>query len=257
MKRILLLFCLCYFNLIQVSAQSCNPSAGACGCGFSLLSISQTSGQNAGSFVFNSCDAYGIHWEMKTSGGTIVASGEAAPTSSTISFTLPSGIATGTYVFTACVTKNNPAGTSTCNGNSSISFPFTAPSGGSGGGTNVSNLGQYVGVNTSNTGQSFTGLGAFNLVVNGKVIANEIRVRTGWADFVFNEDHKLPKITEVEGFIQKNGHLAGMPASNIVEEQGISIGEMNAKLLQKIEELTLYLIDQNKRIEKLKKRHLK
>ncbi len=90
------------------------------------------------------------------------------------------------------------------------------------------------------------------LDVNGSIRAKEVRIEaTGWADFVFLENYKLPSLSEVESHIKENKHLPNIPSESEVKEKGISIGEMQAKLLQKIEELTLYVIEQNKKIEKL------
>ena len=92
------------------------------------------------------------------------------------------------------------------------------------------------------------------LAVNGKIGAKEIIVEntsTTWPDYVFEKDYPLSSLEEVEQFIQTNKHLPEIPAATEVKETGINIGDMNAVLLKKIEELTLYLIDQNKRINLL------
>ncbi len=92
------------------------------------------------------------------------------------------------------------------------------------------------------------------LAVNGTMYAKKIKVtQTGWADFVFEDSYKLPALSFVEKFVRINKHLPDIPSAGEVAEQGIDIGEMNKKLLQKIEELTLHLIDQNKRIDALEK----
>ena len=74
----------------------------------------------------------------------------------------------------------------------------------------------------------------------------------GWSDFVFYKDYKLPSLTEVEDHIKEKGHLKDIPSNKEVKKNGIFLGEMNAKLLQKIEELTLYTIQQEKEINYLK-----
>jgi hypothetical protein len=89
----------------------------------------------------------------------------------------------------------------------------------------------------------------YRLSVNGKVRATEVKVYTGWADFVFAPNYKLRPLSEVESFIKANGHLPEIPAAKEVEANGVDIGETQSKLLQKIEELTLYLIEQNKKLE--------
>ncbi len=91
----------------------------------------------------------------------------------------------------------------------------------------------------------------FELSVNGKVQAKEIKVHTGWSDFVFYDDYKLPTLKEVETHIQEKGHLKDIPSAAVVAKEGIFLGEMNSKLLQKIEELTLYTIAQEKKISTL------
>ena len=74
-----------------------------------------------------------------------------------------------------------------------------------------------------------------------------------WSDFVFDEHYKLPLLYIVEQSIHRNKHLPGIPSHSDVKANGIDLGEMNAKLLQKIEELTLYAIKQQKQIDALKK----
>ncbi|WP_422082350.1 hypothetical protein [Ulvibacterium sp.] len=98
--------------------------------------------------------------------------------------------------------------------------------------------------------------GTYKLAVNGNVRAKEVRVETGWSDFVFEKDYDLPTLEEVEKYIQDKGHLKGIPSAEEVAENGIFLGEMDSKLLRKIEELTLYIIDMNKRMELLEKENL-
>ena len=106
------------------------------------------------------------------------------------------------------------------------------------------------------------GIGTANpqskLAVNGKITAKEVQVTVnGWSDFVLKKDYELKSLEEVEKFIDMNGHLPDIPSEKEVMDNGISLGEMNAKLLQKIEELTLYMIankkEMNSEIDKLKK----
>ena len=89
------------------------------------------------------------------------------------------------------------------------------------------------------------------MAVNGKIRAKEIKVETNWSDFVFENGYDLPTLEEVEKHIIEKGHLKDIPSAKEVEENGILLGEMNAKLLQKIEELMLYTIDQQKMINQL------
>lgn len=88
----------------------------------------------------------------------------------------------------------------------------------------------------------------FSLSVNGKIRAKEVVVEAGWSDFVFEDNYPLKRLEDVEAFIKENKHLPDIPSEQDIQENGVSLGEINSKLLQKIEELTLYIIDQNKRL---------
>ncbi|OHD42706.1 MAG: hypothetical protein A2086_01495 [Spirochaetes bacterium GWD1_27_9] len=103
-----------------------------------------------------------------------------------------------------------------------------------------------VGIGTSNP--------QHKLAVNGTIKVKKIIVDVNdWSDFVFDKNYKLKPLTEVESFIKDNGHLPEIPSEKEVLENGISVSDMNSKLLQKIEELTLYMIKQQKEIDELKK----
>jgi Leucine-rich repeat (LRR) protein len=96
----------------------------------------------------------------------------------------------------------------------------------------------------------------FRLSVNGKIRASDIikvYPQNQWSDFVFEKDYKLRSLNEVEKFIKQNGHLPEIPSAKEVETEGIDLGGMDAKLLQKIEELTLYMIELKKENEAIKK----
>jgi hypothetical protein len=93
---------------------------------------------------------------------------------------------------------------------------------------------------------------AHKLSVAGSIRAQEIVCETGWADFVFEENYKLRDLSEVENYIKENKHLPEIPSAKEIEANGVRMAEMEAKLLQKIEELTLYAIKANKEIESLK-----
>ncbi len=99
-----------------------------------------------------------------------------------------------------------------------------------------------VGIGTTNTN-------GWKLAVNGKIRAKEIKVETSWSDFVFYDDYELPTLQEVENHIKDKGHLKDIPSAVDVEKNGIFLGEMDSKLLQKIEELTLYTIQQEKKLK--------
>ncbi|TKG91590.1 hypothetical protein EYV94_21435 [Puteibacter caeruleilacunae] len=104
-----------------------------------------------------------------------------------------------------------------------------------------------IGIGTGNPG-------THKLAVDGTIGAREIKVEAGaWSDFVFNKDYKLKGLEEVDNFIRQNNHLPDIPSEKEVLENGIQLGEMDAKLLQKIEELTLYMIEMNKEMKSLKR----
>ena len=95
----------------------------------------------------------------------------------------------------------------------------------------------------------------YDLAVDGKIVSQEVKVSLDvWPDFVFHEEYNLTSIKDLERFINQHKHLPSIPAEKEVLENGINLGEINSKLLQKIEELTLYIIHQNKEIELLKER---
>lgn len=88
------------------------------------------------------------------------------------------------------------------------------------------------------------------LDINDLIRAKEVKIQIpDWSDFVFSPDYKLPSLSEVEKHIKEKQHLPDIPSEKEVKENGIDIGEMQAKLLQKIEELTLYVIDLKKENE--------
>lgn len=110
----------------------------------------------------------------------------------------------------------------------------------------VVNAAGRVGIGTS-TPQS-------ELAVNGKITSREVQVTvSGWPDYVFDEDYKLLSIDKLEAKIKAHKHLPGIPSAKEVEETGVNLGEMQKKMMEKIEELTLYVIQQSRDIEALKK----
>lgn len=93
----------------------------------------------------------------------------------------------------------------------------------------------------------------YELGVKGKIAAQEVLVQVyPWPDYVFENNYNLPSLQEVERHIKEKGHLQNMPSAEEAEKNGILLGDMNAKLLQKIEELTLYTIQQQKELEEQK-----
>ncbi len=113
-------------------------------------------------------------------------------------------------------------------------------------------------IGTSNTPNDFNTAGGYRLYVTGGILTEKVKVAvatsSNWADYVFNKDYKLRSLAEVETYVNKNKHLPGVPSADEVVKEGIDMATMDAKLLEKIEELTLYLIEMKKENETLKKR---
>lgn len=96
----------------------------------------------------------------------------------------------------------------------------------------------------------------YSLAVAGKIVAEEVDVKlqSNWPDYVFENKYHLMSIEDLDAYIQANKHLPGIKSAEEMDQNGsVPLGEMTGQLLQKIEELTLYIIEQNKRIENLEK----
>ncbi|MES2775796.1 MAG: hypothetical protein V4722_16600 [Bacteroidota bacterium] len=98
--------------------------------------------------------------------------------------------------------------------------------------------------------------GPYKLAVKGKIAATDFNVVAvgSWPDYVFADDYKLRTLEETEAFIKVNKHLPNIPAAAVVEKEGIALGDMQKRMMEKIEELTLYLIDSKKEINELKQK---
>jgi hypothetical protein len=96
-------------------------------------------------------------------------------------------------------------------------------------------------------------ISAYRLFVRGGILTEEVRVRTGWADYVFDDKYILKPLSEVEKFIKKNKHLPNFPSEKEIVKNGIELGKITTLQQEKIEELTLYAIKQDKKIENLNK----
>lgn len=107
----------------------------------------------------------------------------------------------------------------------------------------------HIGVGTTNF---FEGNREYKLNVNGQIRAKAAHVYPSWADYVFQSDYKLMPLDSVQEFISQNGHLPGVPSAEEVSIDGIDLGEMQAKTLEKVEELTLYLLELKRENEELR-----
>jgi len=99
--------------------------------------------------------------------------------------------------------------------------------------------------------------GSHKLAVCGTIHATGLTTDGSWCDFVFDKEYSLRPLEEVESFIQMNKHLPDIPPAAEIEAHGIDVGKMQMKAMQKIEELTLYVIEQNKRIVRLEEENKK
>jgi hypothetical protein len=95
-----------------------------------------------------------------------------------------------------------------------------------------------VGIGTTNP--------TYKLSVNGTIQAKEIRVETGWADYVFAPGFTLRPLSEVETYINQNQHLPDVTSAAEIQKDGLQVGKQMTEMMQKIEELTLYVIDLKK-----------
>ncbi len=108
--------------------------------------------------------------------------------------------------------------------------------------------GGNVGIGTTNP--------LYTLAVNGDIGAQDIIVtNTGWSDFVFRPGYRLRPLSEVSQYIQANGHLPDIPTEGEVKQKGVSLGDMQAKLLAKVEELTLHMIQADERNNRLERQN--
>ncbi|SHN16116.1 hypothetical protein [Chitinophaga sp. CF418] len=104
-----------------------------------------------------------------------------------------------------------------------------------------------------NVGIGTTDTKGYKLAVNGDAMFTRIQVKAyaNWPDYVFGESYKLMPLQELEAYVKKNNHLPDVPSAKEIEEEGINVAEMNKILLQKIEELTLHVIEEDKRNKEL------
>jgi hypothetical protein len=132
---------------------------------------------------------------------------------------------------------------------------------------NPSNPNDALNLSTNGTGRALFAVGeslflgdvsigdaprSHNLTVNGTITSKEVIVKTSvFPDYVFDDDYDLMSLPDLEQTIRQEGHLPGMPSAEEVAKSGIGLGDMQTRLLEKIEELTLHTIEQDKQIQKL------
>lgn len=109
---------------------------------------------------------------------------------------------------------------------------------------------------TGNVGIGTDDTKGYKFAVNGDAIFTRIKVKNNasWPDYVFEESYKLPPLADIAAYVKTYKHLPEIPAAAEVEKDGLDVGEMNKQLLKKVEELTLYLIQQQQANENTEKR---
>lgn len=152
--------------------------------------------------------------------------------------------ATGVLSFSSSTTKGNPGDASFFNAASLM----LDSSGNVGVGTSAPKAklhvttGMVIGTSTTTPATGYI------LSVNGKIISEEVRVQmdASWPDYVFDRKYKLKSLKEVESYITANKHLPGIPSAKQVADEGLHLGDMQKRMMEKVEELTLYIIQLNK-----------
>ncbi len=121
--------------------------------------------------------------------------------------------------------------------------------------SNQLNIGNWIYGSNGNIGIGITTVPAgYKLAVAGNIITEKIKVKlqsAGWPDYVFHHQYQILSLNDLEKYIQQNKHLPDVPSASEVEKDGLDLGDNQSILLKKIEELTLYVIEINKKVEKL------
>jgi hypothetical protein len=161
------------------------------------------------------------------------------------------------YYATAASYASTAIGRYNVGGGTATSWVATDPLFEIGNGTGASNLSNALTVLKNGN----VGIGMptpqVKLYVAGGIRADSITITNGGADFVFDENYNLRSLEKVERFIKENKHLPDVQTAEQMQKEGVSVGTLQTKLLQKLEELTLYVIEQNKRIQKLEEENKK
>lgn len=145
--------------------------------------------------------------------------------------------------------------TGAADGNASLAFGLVIDSNGRLGiGTSIPTAPLHVTGNVVFGSSAISPATGYKVSIDGKVICEEMRVQlnAAWPDYVFAKNYRLKSLGELEYFISQNNHLPNMPSAKEVEKSGFDVGDMNKRLLEKVEELTLYVIQLKKEIDALK-----
>ncbi|QLG46776.1 fibronectin type III domain-containing protein [Costertonia aggregata] len=196
----------------------------------------------------------GLSWSGATddtavTGYKVYTNGGLSSTLGNVSSYEATGLTAAT-TYTFVIKALDAAGNESPNSNTiSVTTDSSQGGGGPSGSGNWTLNGSNLYYGDGNIGIGTDDPGTWKLAVNGNVRAKEVKVETGWSDYVFYKDYPLPTLEEVEKHIKEKGHLINIPSAKEVEQNGIRLGEMNKLLLEKIEELTLYVISQKKELK--------
>ena len=210
----------------------------------SRLQVNSTSGQNAfiaqvngsNKFMVNSNGSVSVGAATTGPANGMYVNGNVNIGTTSSSSRLQVNSASGQAAFTAQVNGSTKL---SVNSNGSVSVGST-----SSGPANGMYISGSVGIGT-------TGTHDYKLAIAGKMIAEEVvvKLQANWPDYVFDESYELKSLAEVEQFIKEHKHLPNIPSAKEVEENGISVGKINTVLMEKVEELTLYILQLNQTID--------
>jgi trimeric autotransporter adhesin len=231
-------------NKVEINSGVTGLAAGTSGLRFSNLKSTNTNLQatNGRVLTLNATGDVVLTTDVGSGGTTIINAG----TNTTVTGT---GVTATPYVIAAknIYTDNGMlTGTRTVTmGNNNLIFSSNGSTSGNG----------RIYVGNTTLFPAITATSNYRLLVEGGILTEKVKVAlrnptTNWADYVFANDYKLMPLQEVEAFVNKNKHLPGISPANDLVKEGLDLADMQAKQMAKIEELTLYAIDQNKQIEK-------
>ncbi|WP_157760944.1 hypothetical protein [Chitinophaga caeni] len=147
--------------------------------------------------------------------------------------------------------------------------PYTLSIGANDDGVNISNNSSYRGFKFNNANGALftisnqgnvcigtTDSKGYKLAVNGDAVFTKVKVKAvaNWPDYVFDKNYPNPSLEDIGSYIKLHKHLPGIPTAEEVQQNGVDLGEINTKLLQKIEELTLHMIEMDKEIKRLEQK---
>jgi hypothetical protein len=185
-------------------------------------------GGNVGIGTLSPSYKFDVQGSIRANGGQVFVTNTPTSSSGIALYGGTDGVTSGVYIWNPSSQYNTYLGDGTYN-------------------SYINARGGNVGIGTTNP--------TYKLSVNGSIRAKEIIVDTGWSDYVFHPNYRLRPLNEVAAYIRANHHLPDIPSEAEVQEKGVSLGEMQSKLLAKIEELTLHVIQEHERNDRLEQQN--